>query len=141
MKPRTGSVWLGMPITSSKRHCARVSDRFDDITATSECPICGNAGHLRPHIVWVGEAPIGMDLLHQALPGCRLLLAVGAAVTAEPIAGCIGEARRAGARTVELNPQPASGDTPFDERIAGPLGRTVPGYVKALIGQGADRNG
>src|ERR1700692_2612810 len=40
--------------------CTRASQRYDDITAASDCPVCGNPGHLRPHVVWVGEAPRGI---------------------------------------------------------------------------------
>jgi NAD-dependent deacetylase len=38
--------------------CTHVSERYDDIAADTACPDCGNAGHLRPHVVWVGEEPL-----------------------------------------------------------------------------------
>jgi len=30
--------------------CGKLSERHDDITEASDCPICGNQGHLRPHL-------------------------------------------------------------------------------------------
>jgi NAD-dependent deacetylase len=31
--------------------CMKISDRFDDLSTSDDCPVCGNNGHLRPHIV------------------------------------------------------------------------------------------
>ena len=114
--------------------CGKASECRDDITAASECPVCGNIGHLRPAIAWVGEAPHGIDGVYEALAYAALFLVIGANAAGEPAAGFLAEARRAGARTVEFNRTLSSdAETPFDERIAGPLGDTVPEYVKALI--------
>ena len=121
--------------------CTRVSERYDDIAAPSDCPICGNAGHLRPHIVWVGEAPLGIARVYEALAQCRLFLVIGIAGGSEPAQSFLAEARRAGARTVAFTgefdsvpgPDPSPYAEPFDKRIAGPLADTVPAYVKRLI--------
>jgi NAD-dependent deacetylase len=113
--------------------CMNVSERYDDVTAGSECPVCGNAGHLRPHVVWVGEEPLGMASVYEALAHCRLFAAIGVPAGGEPTRGFAEAARRAGARTVEFSLEPASPPGLFDERIAGPLAETVPDYVKRLI--------
>jgi NAD-dependent deacetylase len=119
--------------------CTRVSQRYDDITAASDCPICGNTGHLRQQIVWVGEAPLRIARVYEALAQCRLFLVIGIAGGSEPARSFLAEARRAGARAVEFpgasNPDPAPNTEPFDERIAGRLADTVPAYVKQLIAQ------
>jgi NAD-dependent deacetylase len=119
--------------------CTRVSERYDDITAASDCPICGNPGHLRPHIVWVGEAPLHIARVYQALAHCRLFLAIGVAGGSEPAKSFLAEARRAGARTVEfpgqLSGDPAPNPEPFDECIPGSLAQAVAAYVKKLISQ------
>src|SRR3954453_13604305 len=47
--------------------CTNVSERTDDIVADSACPVCGNAGHLRPHVVWVGEEPLRVASVYEAL--------------------------------------------------------------------------
>ncbi len=120
--------------------CGKVSERRDDIAEASDCPICGNKGHLRPHIVWVGEEPLRIASVYQALAHCSLFLAIGANVGGEPAQSFLAEARRAGARTVEfpgeLNPEFSPNPEPFDERIPGPLTETVPAYVKRLIAEG-----
>jgi NAD-dependent deacetylase len=119
--------------------CTRVSERYDDITAASDCPICGNQGHLRPHVVWVGEEPLRIARVYEALAQCRLFLAIGVAGGGEPARSFLAAARRAGARTIEfpgaLNRDPAPGGEMFDKRISGPLVETVPDYVKQLISE------
>ncbi len=113
--------------------CGKVSERHDDITEASDCPICGNAGHLRPHIVWVGEEPLRIASVYQALAHASLFLAIGVAIGNEPAQSFLAEARRAGAGTVEFNREILPNSEPFDERIAGPLAETVPEFVKCLI--------
>jgi len=113
--------------------CTRVSERYDDITASSDCPVCGNKGHLRPHTVWVGEAPLRIAHVYEALAQCRLFLVIGAAGGSEPARSFLAEARRAGARSVEFSPDPSPNAEPFDEHVAGPLAKTVPAYVKRVI--------
>jgi NAD-dependent deacetylase len=113
--------------------CTSVAERLDDIAADSTCPVCGNAGHLRPHVVWVGEEPLRLPTVYEALANCRLFLAIGAPGGGEPARSFLAAAHRAGARTVEFAPQPAAAAGDFDQRIAGPLGETVPEYVKKMI--------
>src|SRR5579862_3074117 len=117
--------------------CGKLSERRDDITDASDCPICGNKGHLRPDIVWVGEEPLRIASVYQALAHCSLFLAIGANAGSEPAQSFLAEARRAGARTVEFpgefNPELSPSPEPFDERIPGPLAETVPEFVKRLI--------
>src|SRR4051794_28558066 len=64
--------------------CMNVSERTDDIISGSACPVCGNIGHLRPHVIWVGEEPLGMVSVFEALAHCTLFLAIGVPVAAEP---------------------------------------------------------
>ncbi len=115
--------------------CGKLSERHDDITEASGCPICGNEGHLRPHIVWVGEEPLRIASVYQALAHASVFLAIGANVGNEPALSFLTEARRAGARTIELNPELSPNPEPLDERIAGPLADTVPEFVKHLIAE------
>ncbi|MGC2414211.1 MAG: Sir2 family NAD-dependent protein deacetylase [Stellaceae bacterium] len=117
--------------------CTEVSERYDDITEETGCPVCGNKGHLRPHVVWVGEEPLHIASVYEALADAALFLAIGAAGGSELAKGFLAEARRTGARTVEFpgefGREPAPDSGPFDERIPGPLSETVPEYVKRLI--------
>jgi NAD-dependent deacetylase len=115
--------------------CGKLSECHDDITVETDCPICGNKGHLRPHIVWVGEEPLRVASVYQALAHASLFLAIGANTSNEPARSFLAEARRAGARTVEFGSDPSPNSEPFDERIPGPLTETVPAYVKRLIAE------
>jgi NAD-dependent deacetylase len=115
--------------------CTSVSERLDDIEADSACPVCGNAGHLRPHIVRVGEEPLRMPTVYEALAHCGLFLAIGAPGGGEPARSFLAAAKRAGARTIEFVPEPSPDAAPFDERIPGPLADTVPDYVRKLLAQ------
>jgi NAD-dependent deacetylase len=116
--------------------CTKVSDRFDDVLPGSECPICGNAGHLRPHIVWVGEEPLGIAAVYAALATCRIFVAVGAAGGNEPARSFVAEARRAGARAIEFAAERTPASELFDETRPGALSETVPEWVKAVIAAG-----
>ena len=115
--------------------CMKVSERYDDITGAEDCPICGNNGHLRPHIVWVGENPLRLELVYEALSGCTQFLAIGTAAGAEPARSFLAEATRAGAHTIEFVAEAVAGRSAFSERITGKLVETVPEYVKRLLAE------
>lgn len=72
------------------------------------CPACG--GIARPAVVWFGE---GIDprviLAAREAVECEVFLAVGTSAVVFPAAGMIGEARRAGALVVEVNPETSAG--------------------------------
>jgi NAD-dependent deacetylase len=114
--------------------CTRVSDRLDDITPDSECPICGNTGHLRPHIVWVGEEPLHIPLVFEALAHCRTFAAIGAG-GGEPANSFLAEANRTGAETIEFAAETNAASALFAENRHGPLAETVPEFAKRLIAQ------
>jgi NAD-dependent deacetylase len=115
--------------------CTNASEWLDDITPDSACPVCGNPGHLRPDVVWVGEAPLRMETVYEAASHCRLFLIIGAAVISEPWAGLVRDARGAGVRIVEFARDPVAAPGLFDERLSGPLVVTVPAYVKTLLAE------
>jgi len=113
--------------------CTKVSDWFDDLSAADQCPICGNVGHLRPHIVWVGEEPLGLDKAYIALATCATFLAIGNVGAGEPSRSFLAEAKRAGARTIEFAAEPTPLSAEFDDRRHGSLSETVPAWVKKTI--------
>ena len=120
-----------------KALCAECGARAEwglaDITLESECPSCGGRGRMRPDVVWFGEMPYHMERIADALSRCDLFLAIGTSGTVYPAAGFVAEARRAGARTVELNLEPTQGISHFDEKIAGRATEIVPPYVEKLL--------
>ncbi|MDO1560218.1 NAD-dependent deacylase [Brevundimonas sp. 2R-24] len=89
-------------------------------------------GTLRPHIVWFGETPLQMERIEAALEGCDLFLSIGTSGAVYPAAGFVRQARRAGARTVEINLEPSAGASLFDEGVYGPASRAVPDFVGRL---------
>jgi NAD-dependent protein deacetylase/lipoamidase len=114
--------------------CTNISDWLDDMSAAARCPVCGNEGHLQPHIVWVGEPPLGLDAAYPALAGCAVYAAIGNGAAGEPGRGFLAAARQAGARTLEFAADPTPLSREFDERHHGPVVETVPAWVKRQIG-------
>jgi NAD-dependent deacetylase len=115
--------------------CMKVSDWFDDLSGADDCPICGNHGHLRPHIVWVGEDPLRIDTVYIALANCETFISVGNAGGGEPGRSFLAAAKRAGAQTIEFAPEPTPASPDFTFCIYGPLVDTVPDWVKRAIAE------
>ncbi|WP_410015735.1 Sir2 family NAD+-dependent deacetylase [Sodalis sp. C49] len=105
----------------------------DDITETDRCHCCQFPAVLRPHVVWFGEMPLGMDAIYDALGKADYFLAIGTSGHVYPAAGFVHEARISGARTVELNLEPSQVESQFEERIYGPASECVPAYVARFI--------
>ena len=112
----------------------RISDCPGDLSVDSASPHHPE-GRLRPHIVWFGEMPLEMEVIHDALQACDLFVAIGTSGAVFPAAGFVEIARHAGARTVELNLEPSLISDLFDETHFGPATRVVPDFVRSLSGQ------
>lgn len=111
-----------------------IFDWQDDVTVETLCPCCKRAGRLRPHIVWFGEMPLGMELIQHILSECDLFLSIGTSGNVYPAAGFVHEVRMHGrAHTVEINMEPSSGQSLFAEKIYGPATHTVPDYVARIL--------
>lgn len=113
--------------------CDLVAEIRDEIHCDSVCSQCGRVGTLRPHIVWFGEMPMQMDTIYRALMGCDLFLSIGTSGNVYPAAGFVQEALQAGAHTVEINLEPSSVHTSFDEHIYGKAGEVLPALVDRLL--------
>ncbi len=98
------------------------------------CPECGQAGALRPDIVWFGEMPYRMEEIYAALSAADLFVSIGTSGAVYPAAGFVQEARMAGAKTLELNLEPSEGSMLFDEARHGPATQLVPAWVEELLG-------
>jgi NAD-dependent deacetylase len=110
----------------------RVCDWPGDLDPRHDSPFSAE-GWLRPHIVWFGEFPLEMPAIDRALAACDLFVSIGTSGAVYPAAGFVEQARRAGARTVEINLEPSEGARRFDEGLYGPATGTVPAFVGTLL--------
>lgn len=121
----------------NKVFCQRCNVLLDwrvDLTPADDCPGCGRKGQLRPRVVWFGEMPLEMDRIYGALEACGLFLSIGTSGNVYPAAGFVRHVRTHGeARSTELNLEPSTGASLFDETIYGPATESVPRYVEGLL--------
>ena len=105
----------------------------DDLGPRPPCPACGEAGHLRPDIVWFGEMPYEMDRIDRALMDADLFVSIGTSGAVYPAAGFVQTARYCGARTLEINLEPSLGSDHFHESRIGKAGELVPAWVEEML--------
>jgi len=98
---------------------------FEDRVAHETIPQCSCGGRIRPHIVWFGEIPFGMDLIADALDRCSIFVTVGSSGAVYPAAGFVAAVRR-GARTVYVGPERPDNADGFDECRLGKAGAVLP---------------
>lgn len=104
-----------------------------DVTTEERCECCNEFGTLRPHIVWFGEMPFGMDRIERALSEASLFIAIGTSGNVYPAAGFVDVAASHGAHTVEINLEPSAVESFFDEKVYGLATEQVPAYVKKIL--------
>ena len=97
-----------------------------------EVPSCGVClARLRPAVVWFGESlPDGaLRAADEAIRGCDTILVVGTSGIVQPAASFAFEARRRGARVVEVNPQETPISQLADVSLRGPSGFELPALL------------
>ncbi len=114
--------------------CEVVRPWLGDPTISDGCPNCGDAGALRPHVVWFGEMPLASDLIDRALHDADLFVAIGTSCAVYAATGFVVEARACGLRTCEIDLAAADNADLFDEQRLGPANETVPAWVEELVG-------
>ena len=114
--------------------CGHVTPWEEDLSVEHACARCEAVGQLRPDVVWFGETPKQMRRIGEALAEADLFVAIGTSGTVYPAAGFVAEARRRGARTLEINLEPSETARVFDEGLYGPATETVPAWVDNLLG-------
>jgi len=115
--------------------CEHVAEQEGDLASATACVACGTPGRLRPHVVWFGEMPFGMERIYAALERCDLFVSIGTSGAVYPAAGFVAEVRGR-ARTVELNLEPSEGSHLFDEARHGLATALVPRFVAELLREG-----
>ncbi|EKT56381.1 NAD-dependent deacetylase [Providencia sneebia DSM 19967] len=104
-----------------------------DLSVDERCHCCQFPQPLRPHIVWFGEMPFGMDHIYQSLEEATIFIAIGTSGHVYPAAGFVHEAKLHGAHTVELNLEPSQVESEFDEKHYGLASQIVVEYINNLI--------
>jgi NAD-dependent deacetylase len=112
--------------------CRSVARWEADVLPTSECPSCHLQGKLRPHIVWFGEVPLGMDDIAGELRGCDYFAAIGTSGHVYPAAGFVQWAGPM-CHTVEINLEPSVVNSAFKESRQGPATQTVPAWALEML--------
>jgi len=90
------------------------------------CPDCGAL--LRPHVVWFGES-LPSSILHKAFllsSGCEIMFVVGTSAIVQPAASLPLSASEAGAKIVEINPDPTPLTSYSDYSFRGKAGEILP---------------
>lgn len=109
-----------------------------DLDTSHVCTACGARGTLRPHVVWFGEMPIGMERIYEALDRCAIFVSIGTSGNVYPAAGFVAHVRRfTRAHTVELNLEPSNAATLFVESCYGAASEVVPAFIDRLLGSSA----
>ncbi|MGC6386517.1 Sir2 family NAD+-dependent deacetylase [Ewingella sp. S1.OA.A_B6] len=119
-----------------KVRCTQSGQVFDwpgDLSVNDKCHCCQFPAALRPHIVWFGEMPIGMEEIYQALAKADFFIAIGTSGHVYPAAGFVHEARLGGAFTIELNLEPSQVESEFDEKMYGLASKVVPDFIHAFL--------
>ncbi|WP_170560957.1 NAD-dependent deacylase [Ruegeria atlantica] len=115
--------------------CAACGHRWTappEMAVGEPCPACA-APTARPDVVWFGEMPYHMDSIYDHLAGAGLFAAIGTSGQVYPAAAFVHEATMSGARTVELNLDPSTGASSFDDVVLGPATETVPHWVDQML--------
>jgi NAD-dependent deacetylase len=96
--------------------------------AHATLPTCGECGaRLRPHIVWFGEVPLGLDAIAEALDRATLFVTIGSSGAVYPAAGFVSRVKSRGrARAVYVGPERPDNAAAFDECLLGKATAVVP---------------
>ena len=136
---RAGSAQLiHMHGENTKGWCLGCRGRFPwegPMGLDAECPLCGQAGRMRPDIVWFGEMPYQMERIEAAVRRCDIFVSIGTSGAVYPAAGFVQTARYHGAKTLEMNLEPSLGSVFFSESRTGSAGELVPKWVDEVLAE------
>lgn len=118
-----------------KARCIDTGEIFDwreDLSGTTPHPKApSKLGRLRPHVVWFGEIPLGLDEIYKAASQADVFIAIGTSGVVYPAAGIVQETP-ASCRRIEINLD----DTPtapyFTETHRGPASKLVPQILATI---------
>lgn len=93
------------------------------------CHVC--TGYVRPSVVWFGEVlpQVEVEQAWQAVRSCELMLVVGTSGVVYPVAELPWLARHAGAKVIDINPEPTPISEMADVFLQGKAGELLPQLV------------
>ncbi len=109
--------------------------RSEELDLATIPPRCDCGGIYRPDCVFFGEMipPEHLARAQQLSAGCQVMLVVGTSATVHPAAMLPHLARNAGARVIEVNPEPTPlTGTVSDYLISGPASKVVDALASAV---------
>lgn len=115
--------------------CATVAASWDE-SAREEPPRCASCdAYLRPDVVWFYEMlpAQALSAAEKAARECDVYVVAGTSGEVYPAAELPERARRAGARVVEVNPQPTPLSDVAHDVLRGPAGLMLPALVRAAF--------
>jgi NAD-dependent deacetylase len=116
--------------TLFQSRCVRCNRPFPDKALYEQganLPVCEKCSSpVRPHIVWFGEIPLGMDEIYGELDRATILVAVGTSGSVYPAAQFAHIARQRDARTVYVGPEEPINAGAFDEIVLGTAAEALP---------------
>ncbi|MEM6469952.1 MAG: NAD-dependent deacylase [Planctomycetota bacterium] len=109
-----------------------VIDWRDDLTTETIHPESPDlVGTLRPHVVWFGEMPLGMEEISRFAAECDVFLAIGTSAVVYPAAGIV-ELTPDDCETVEINLDDTPQSPHFQAAVRGRASVEVPAYLETL---------
>lgn len=109
-----------------------VFDWVEDLSEDTPHPLDPTRlGRLRPHVVWFGEMPIGLDEIQSAAAIADVFIAIGTSALVYPAAGIVNWTRSS-CRKIEINLDTTPASPCFDQTLRGPASELVPEVLNAL---------
>lgn len=107
----------------------------ESITPEMKCSFPHSQGSLcsaplRPHIVWFGEIPFGMDKIYKKINECHYFISIGTSGVVYPAAGLVDVAHSNGAITVQMNLEETAGN--FKHKYRGKFGELLPQLIESI---------
>ncbi len=88
-------------------------------------------GQLRPHVVWFGEMPIGLERIAAAAARADVFCSIGTSSLVYPAAGIVSQTPRRCLR-IEINLNPTAGSGMFEDIRQGLASTEVPRWVRQM---------
>jgi len=124
-----GNIWK---VRCPKEKTVTENDTVPLKEIPPRCPECG--AMLRPHIVWFGESldPGVLGHAFSLAASCEVMLVIGTSAFVQPAASLPFRAAEAGAKIIEINPDPTPLTSSADVSLAGKAGEILPEMDKYL---------